>query len=189
VTRLDLPFFVERVEGRIAELQAESSLHDAASTEHRPLSEEAVAAAEARLGFVLPPALRILYVRVANGGFGPAYGLLGLVGGALQEHRLDAVGVYERSRLADDDPHWRWPDKLLPVVHLGCGMFFAVDCSDERGMVVWFEPNPHEMGEPWDDAFISLGLPFDELLLRWAAGVDSSVVMDEVWKRLHPEDD
>src|SRR5262245_55091738 len=96
---------------------------DAHSLAHRPLAERDLAAAEERLGFKIPPALAALYTRVANGGFGPAYGLLGLVGGALQEHGNDAVSQYEAFRVSDpDDPHWSWPEKLLPVVHLGCAM-------------------------------------------------------------------
>lgn len=37
---------------------------------------------KAILGFPLPPLLRALYTQLANGGFGPMYGLLGLAGGA-----------------------------------------------------------------------------------------------------------
>ena len=43
-----------------------------------PASPEEVAAAEASLGFELPPLLRRLYLEVGNGGFGPAYGLEGV---------------------------------------------------------------------------------------------------------------
>src|ERR1044071_3132257 len=60
-----------------------------------PIDQKTVAAAEKRLGFKLPAPLRVLYTRVGNGGFGPAYGLLGLVGGAKNEERRDAVSVYE----------------------------------------------------------------------------------------------
>jgi len=33
------------------------------------------------MGFPYPPLLRTLYLRLANGGFGPAYGLVGAFGG------------------------------------------------------------------------------------------------------------
>src|SRR5579884_1000015 len=45
-----------------------------------PLTEEQVSQAEATLGFPLPTALRTLYTRLANGGFGPHYGILRLTG-------------------------------------------------------------------------------------------------------------
>jgi hypothetical protein len=143
-----------------------------------PLSEREIVSAERRLGFALPPSLRALYARVGNGGYGPAYGLLGLVGGELQEDDLDTVGVYERARIDDaEDPEWSWPEKLLPVLSLGCAMFFCVDCSSSRGDVVWFEPNGHGPGTAWHHAFIPLGLRCDEMMLRWVAGDDELSLM------------
>lgn len=46
-----------------------------------PTTLLAVAAAENELGFQLPPLLSQLYTQVANGGFGPGYGIFGLEGG------------------------------------------------------------------------------------------------------------
>ena len=180
----DLSFLVAKVRARVHELQRDAGDDlDASSLEHPPLDDAEVAAAEQRLGLGLPPALRALYTRLGNGGYGPAYGLLGLSGGAVQEDRLDAIGVYERGREADpDDPHWHWPETLLPVVHLGCAMFLCVDCSDERGMVVWFEPNPHERGQPWDDAFFPLDITFEELMFGWTTGQDLLAVMDAIYQ-------
>lgn len=43
-----------------------------------PLDSAGPRRAEARLGFALPPLLAALYTRVADGGFGPEYGLLPL---------------------------------------------------------------------------------------------------------------
>jgi hypothetical protein len=55
---------------------------------------------------------------VANGGFGPAYGLIGVVGGAADDRRKNAVELYAEYRTPDpSDPHWAWPAKLLPVCH------------------------------------------------------------------------
>jgi hypothetical protein len=46
-----------------------------------PATEEQLQATEDILGFSLPGTLRRLYAEVANGGFGPGYGILGAVGG------------------------------------------------------------------------------------------------------------
>jgi hypothetical protein len=109
--------------------------------------------------------------RVANGGFGPAYGLLGLVGGARNEDGNDAVTMYERCREPHpNDPDWQWPERLLAVVDLGCAMFLCVDCSVEEGTVIWFEPNPHEHGKSWDDAFFPLGRTLRDLINGWIRG-------------------
>src|SRR5260221_14743324 len=46
-----------------------------------PASEAQMRKTEQQLGFALPPLLRLLYTHVANGGFGPGYGLFGVIGG------------------------------------------------------------------------------------------------------------
>lgn len=96
-----------------------------------PATPEAVAAAESRLGFLLPPFLRRVYLEVADGGFGPGGGLLGLSG---------AIAAFERMRTGDELPRGRsWPDALLPVVERDPG-FYCVDCSTPEGRVVDWDP-------------------------------------------------
>jgi hypothetical protein len=135
----------------------------------------AVVAAEAKLGRKLHPLLRALYLEVGNGGFGPAYGLLGIPpGGAEDDEGHDALAIWERLREEDEyDPHWAWPAALLPVGHLGCGMYMCVDLdAAPDASLIWFEPNPHENGEPWNDSFIPLGGSLALWLSSWLAGTD-----------------
>lgn len=138
-----------------------------------PLNEGLLIQAETDLGLRLPTTLRRIYAEVANGGFGPSYGLLGLVGGALNEDGRDVVSLYRGYSIPDpNDEHWRWPNGLLPVGHLGCAMFCCVHATNPEGPVIWFEPNPHEDGKPWDDSFIPLASSTDEWLLAWLDGDD-----------------
>jgi hypothetical protein len=77
---------------------------------YRPVTKVTVADAERRLGFDLPDLLRALYTQVGNGGFGPAYGFVGLKGGA-RPQRLILVPRYQALRkVARQNPHWRWPE-------------------------------------------------------------------------------
>jgi hypothetical protein len=46
-----------------------------------PAAEKDIIATEQRLNFDLPETLRKIYLRVANGGFGPGYGVMGVEGG------------------------------------------------------------------------------------------------------------
>ena len=69
--------------------------------------EQTVAGAEAQLGFALPQLLRDIYLRVANGGFGPGYGLLGIDGGAgepIGRRVYTALDLYEAFRVRDGFP-------------------------------------------------------------------------------------
>ena len=83
--------------------------------EYAPATEEELAAAEKQLGYPLPSLLRALYANVANGGFGPGYGLEGIRG-------------YVR------------PDRLIALCHWGCGIFSHLDCRS--GRVFWGEAGP-----------------------------------------------
>lgn len=147
---------------------------------HPPLSEDEIRAAEKRFGHRLPPSLHAVYAEIANGGFGPAYGMLGLVGGAKQEDGNDALAQYELFRQPDDeDPLWAWPDGLLPVVHLGCAMFLCVDCTGAAGYVTWWDPNALVDGEPLDDAMFESDVTFEHMMDAWMRGEDVEALVAE----------
>ena len=54
-------------------------------------SANEVRLAEEHLGFAIPELLKSIYLNVANGGFGPGYGLIGVAGG----HRSDLGSLVE----------------------------------------------------------------------------------------------
>jgi hypothetical protein len=157
------------------ELKADSLLLE---SDMAPLSKQVIAAAESRLGFRLPQLLSAIYTEISNGGFGQSYGFLSLIGGDLNK-RQDSVSLYESYRQTDpDDEYWHWPEGLLPVCDLGCGMYHCVQCLDDTMPVVWFEPNPHGEGEPWDSSFIPFAPSLREYLSAWLDGVDLWVKLD-----------
>lgn len=92
--------------------------------------EAQVARTEELLGFTLPPFLRRVYCEVANGGFGPGYGLIGAEGGKENALGESLAGAYQ-SQQAMYSPSW--PDQLVPLVSWGggthsCGNFAELDC-------------------------------------------------------------
>ncbi|GAA3374200.1 SMI1/KNR4 family protein [Streptomyces sannanensis] len=106
-----------------------------------PASAEDVARAEAALGFALPPLLAGLYTRIADGGYGPEYGLFPLVDG--KNRGPSAVARYLALRAqGEGDPDWGWPEGVLPISDWGCAMLACVDCRSENATVLLFEPNP-----------------------------------------------
>lgn len=138
-----------------------------------PLSYTQISLAETQLGFGLPLLLRQIYGEVSNGGFGYAYGFLGLLGGMVNEDGHDAVTQYRLYRQSDpSDPLWRWPESLLPFCHLGCAMFHCIRCDHPDAPVIWFEPNPHEHGESWDSSFIAFAPSLTAYLTAWLDGKD-----------------
>ena len=83
-----------------------------------PATAKAIARAEAELGFKLPELLARIYREIANGGFGPGYGIIGLTGGYLDNGR-SIVDLY-RELKPGSITEWQWPDGLLPICDWGC---------------------------------------------------------------------
>lgn len=108
--------------------------------EYPPLSEEEMALIEQNQGYPLPPLLRSLYTTVANGGFGPGYGLTVLSPGAAP---ADGSPIERHSRLIDlalylrwygpsdyfEFPWYVWPESLFLICEDGCGYDFYLDCA------------------------------------------------------------
>ena len=125
---------------------------------HPPATDEQLREAEDRLGFPLPEGLRQVYREVANGGFGPGYGLLGVAGGAADDRGNTAEQVYaELSGPDPDDPSWSWRDRVLPFCYWGCVVY---SCITPEGDVIGFDEGA------WDDRPV----PLEEWLRAWLAG-------------------
>lgn len=123
--------------------------------EFAPATVDQVQTTELALGFVLPPLLRAVYTRVANGGFGPGEGLTGVQGGYVygQDGRYTTIDRIEpplwatqtldlRAFEAMQDwpqtfklPPHTWPTHFLHLCYWGCGTDSYVDALSER--VYW----------------------------------------------------
>jgi hypothetical protein len=136
---------------------------------------------EKRLGFPLPPLMKRIYVEIANGGFGPGYGLIGLTNGVPDDTGNTAPDIYGQLRGANrDDPNWRWPQALLPICHWGCAILSCVDCTDSSFRMRIFDPNVHK-GDDWADCFFEQSNAFEIWMKQWASGAD-------LWKAMYGED-
>lgn len=126
--------------------------------EFPPATEDQLRTTEASLGFPIPPMLRALYARVANGGFGPSAGITGARSG----YYYGDDGHYETiDQCVDDDsathyfnlaryeqehddptvivlpPHVR-PAHFLHLCYWGCATDSYIDASS--GRVYFWEP-------------------------------------------------
>jgi hypothetical protein len=144
-----------------------------------PASERDVVATEKRIGFNLPHTLREIYSNVANGGFGPGYGVMGVEGGFTDDMGNTVADLFESYRHSDpEDPTWQWPDRFLPICHWGCVVYSAIDCSGEQSSVYYVDVGVKEPGEPME-SIIKLHKPSIEVWLSdWLDGKD---LWHEVW--------
>ena len=98
------------------------------------LTAEQVASAEMDLGFMLPPVVRSLYLQVADGGYGPGWGIL----------PMDQVVEWDhicRTNWDDVFPPPNWPDKMVRFCEWGCNFWSGIDCSSERCTIIRFDPD------------------------------------------------
>jgi hypothetical protein len=136
-----------------------------------PASEDDLVRTEQLLGFAIPPLLRRLYKEVANGGFGPGYGLTGAEGGKADAIGYSIGGAYRLRREIDPSASsWRWPEHLVPLVSWGEGAFSCGDFSKPGCPLYVFDPLR------WPEGTESLGaLPIHapglrEFLSDWIRG-------------------
>jgi hypothetical protein len=147
-----------------------------------PATDLQLAETERLLGFALPVALRGLYKEVANGGFGPGYGIVGAVGGArdseggfdiAEMYRLDRQSrpFLEESGVERGDSGWfepfynEWPRRVLRFVHWGCCIWSCIDAR--TGRVLRYEPLH---GRRDREAMVFEATSLEQWMERWLRG-------------------
>lgn len=144
-----------------------------------PAIEEALASTERRLGFGLPEPLRKIYLNVANGGFGPGYGVMGVEGGFTDDMGHTVADLYESYQQLDpEDQSWQWPEQFLPICHWGCAVYSVVDCSQSASPVYFADVSVKEPGEPMETILHWHKPSFEVWLGDWLDGKD---LWGEVW--------
>lgn len=128
---------------------------------------EMVNSAEKSIGFAFPELLKSVYTKVANGGVGPGYQILGVDGGHLSEEGETITQLYlELSATDEYDSLWVWPKGTVPFCHWGSSVYSCFDVTKPGDPVVWFDPNVRDMGEPMEQQFS----PHRESLESWFRG-------------------
>lgn len=119
-------------------------------------SPEVVLEAQRAMGCILHPLHRRLFKEVANGGFGPGYGLIGLPGGTLDDEGRSLVELREILWIDSETP---MPPPVVPLCEWGCGIWSCLD--GETGAVLTMD----EYG------LKDIGQSFQSWLEDWVSGV------------------
>lgn len=162
---------IERVRRRAANPKTRIDIGDLSVPKiASPLSFRDAEHAEIDLGFAVPAVLKAVLCGIGNGGFGPGYGLIGLVGGSKDDEGHDALQLYRICSGEDpEDREWKWPRGLLPLCHWGCAIYSCVDCSSSDSRIVVFDPNMRgDMS--WDPCFIRTDRGLESWLAAWSSG-------------------
>lgn len=132
---------------------------------YEPATPSDIAKVEKKLGFALPPLLRRVYGEVADGGFGPFYGIYSLkkYPGAAQEQTLGEA--YEVLTSGD------WPEpRLLPIIEWGDAIWSCLDCRRDDGPMVTVSE---------EASFVATDYDLAGWLRAWLDGVDLWAAMFE----------
>lgn len=127
-----------------------------------PASPEVVLEAQRAMGCILHPLHRQLFEEIANGGFGPGDGLIGLPGGTLDAHGRSLVELREILWLDSDTP---LPCPVVPLCDWGDGIWSCLD--SDTGAVLTI--NEHGLKDT--------GQSFSSWLEDWVSGVS-------LWSRM-----
>ena len=139
-----------------------------------PATHADVDAAEAALGFAMPPLLRRLYTEVANGGWGPDSGLGGIRSEAAPEEN-DIVGLYQACVSPDRDlenPEVQWPRGL--VILINSHQLEVCDFLQPPFPVYLLDPEEWDLESPVVEALVPLAGSLEERLEAWLAGPEGS---------------
>ena len=141
---------IKRLQDRIKHIPAVSCVtYPIASSVPSPISFDEFDRFESNNGLVLPRFVRRLYTEVADGGFGPAYGV-----NSLARDRTDSIANWDRMFQAanQEDPTGpQWPRYLLRFCELGCNMFYALDIRDDEGPIYKVEISDSNAVSEWLD--------------------------------------
>ncbi|MEA2545960.1 MAG: hypothetical protein QOI09_1233 [Chloroflexota bacterium] len=140
-----------------------------------PATDEVLDRAQARIGFDLPLALRQLYGRIADGGFGPGPGLLS----------IDRVADRFLAVQAEVPPTQRWPPRLLPIVDHDA-VLDCIDAATGNGPVVAWDPDglSERAGDrTWQRSFTERAPSLEAWLEGWLNATSHEDRMQEVMRK------
>jgi hypothetical protein len=140
-----------------------------------PVSPGAVEALEREFGIRLPTLVRRLYTEVADGGYGPNWGIHRLWSPPGTDFRrwweqpmsVEAwYRFYQAERETGEPPgYWeQWPDPSIRFCEVGCSISICIDCTTDAGRVFMDDPN---LGVDPRECLVPVADTLAEWLVEW----------------------
>jgi hypothetical protein len=158
-----------KIEERAHDPQRFVDLPDVFNKQHElfpPVSLAELEKAEQRLGFSLPKLLRILYLRVGNGGFGPGYGLLALNDNGAKNYHANLVDWYLDLTNKAPAGYPTWPRCFVTLCDWGDGITSTLNAADPACRVFRFRGDLYQEG-PFKDMMSIEALSLHAWLEDW----------------------
>lgn len=159
-----------------AKLQRTAATQDYADNVFSPrgvVPDAIIVSVERRLGFTICPLLKRIYTEVANGGFGPGSGIVGVAHGYTDDWGHNLEELYDWFYLRKHyDASWHWPQGLLPFCHWGYTTYSCVDCTQPNHPVLIIDPDYREQDDDMEDMFIEHKDSIADWFCDWLEGKD-----------------
>lgn len=151
-----------------------------------PVPQDAVVELERKLGFRFPTLVRRLYIEVADGGYGPAWGINRLnqppnISAEPDYPEMMSVEawhrLYRREReKGEPAEYWRhWPDPSIRFCEGGCGAQFAWIARQTRAGCLWMTQM----------SAMTAASASSRSLTRWRVGYRAGWISRGPSKRIH----
>jgi hypothetical protein len=111
-----------------------------------PVSLDELKLAEKRLGFELPSLLRILYLQIGNGGFGPGYGLIGLNERGAKNYHANLVDAYLEGVNFSHPDYPSFPRQFITICDWGDSITSMLDWTLSQSPVFRFNGDKYDEG-------------------------------------------
>ena len=164
---------IQTMRGLLLKNRRDFSLAGAPPPWSPPATAEQLAQTESELGFELPEFLKLMYSEIANGGFGPAFGLMS-VNDEQYDASLDDVYIVAHYNWAKGDVSggeaWKWPERIISIADNGCGMRWCLDCRNDE--IVFFAGDTLNPDQPntFHEAFLRTNQSLQEGIAAWLSG-------------------
>jgi hypothetical protein len=137
------------------------------------LTLEEVETVEFDLGFSLPPLIRSLYLEVADGGYGPGWGILPM--NLDEQPSIVAHDHWFRRSWISGRPPKGWPEPFIRFCEWGCNIYSGIDCSQVTSPVLRFDPHRRRRSDV--DCLVAESGSLAEWLTAWLDG-------ENLWERV-----
>ena len=128
---------------------------------HPPIAEQDLAYVENQIGFRLPELVRQIALTVADGGFGPNYGVNRLKHpanvpfGPHWEYPMSVESwhrLYQQPNSEDRDCLKAYPRHFIRYCEVGCNISLLVDCTNNSAMMFIDDPNAADAVRPLNES-------------------------------------
>ncbi|RYG25702.1 SMI1/KNR4 family protein [bacterium] len=136
-----------------------------------PVTDTDLDAAEAALGFAMPPLLRRLYTEVANGRWGPDSGLGGIPSNGAEPEAGDIVSFYQECVSPDRDlenPAVRWPCGLVTLIN--SHQMEVCDFLTPTYPLYLLDIEEWDLDRPVVESLVLIAASLEERLESWLSG-------------------